>query len=228
MPRPALCQEVVKRLRRHGLPQARIEEIAEELAEHWEDLREAACQRGLTAAAAITEADQRLGTSERLANEAIAALRHRCWLGRHPILSVCLLPLLLPLLFMAAVLGPAAWVEDSTRFLRTLDPAVITLGAQTVHYGAVILSLGWLNWRAWQRGLGGRWIIALSLWCALTALVRRFDADPYAHQMMLGLTFPLSLNVRTAVLLFIHSVPIILLFFRPARKRLVESTAHIS
>ncbi|HTG45000.1 MAG TPA: hypothetical protein VK633_10765 [Verrucomicrobiae bacterium] len=215
---PSCCLVIARHLARHGMPASRIARIINELAEHWEDLRAEACERGLPGALAELEADRRLGDPARLAANAVAGLRQRSFLGRHPIFSVCLVPLVLPLLLMSLVFGIVAWLEDSSHFIRwakdveAAAPYLIPALALIVHYGAAAISLAWLSWRAWVRGLGFRWVVALSAWCALASLIRHFEFDPIKHVITLGLQFSLRLNRHTVAFLLMHAVPVVLLF----------------
>src|SRR6185503_13868258 len=101
MGEPCCCAAVRNRLAEHGVPAGRIDRVAVELTEHWEDIRAAAVERGLSASEAGAEADARLGAPERLSAELIAGFRRSSWLGRHPILALCVLPLFLTPLLMA-------------------------------------------------------------------------------------------------------------------------------
>lgn len=205
------CREVQRQLLFHGLPAVRIDRVMRELAEHWEDLRAAALEEGFSETDAVVEADKRLGEPEQLAAEVIAGLRRGSWLGRHPILSVCVLPLLLPLLLMGVVAMPLYWFGKLTGLTLWYDPgpadvALMFWVMRTMYYAALIASVLWLCWRCWASGLGVRWVVAICSWCALAAILRFFDADPVSRNLVVGFSFPFRLNSHTAVTLLIHAV----------------------
>ena len=155
------CREVRQLLARHGLPAARIDRVTRELAEHWEDLRAAALQEGLSETDAAALADTRLGEPEQLAAEVIAGLRRGSWLGRHPIVAVCVLPLVLPLLLMGAVAMPLYWFGKFTGLTLWIDPspadvALMFAVTRVIYYAALTASVLWLCWRCWAAGLGVR------------------------------------------------------------------------
>lgn len=224
------CTEVRHRLARHGLPAARIERVTGELAEHWEDLRGASLEEGASESEAAMQADKRLGDPNRLADEVIAGLRRRSWLGRHPIMGVCVAPLLLPPLLMAAVGLPLYWFGKLTGLTLWHDPspadaALMVAVFQVIYYGALIASVLWLCWRCWAAGLGVRWIIAICTWCALMAILRFVDADPIRRNLVMGFTFPFKLNSHTVVILFLHTVTAAT-FLLAARRVSQRSIAH--
>src|SRR4051794_9828509 len=95
MREPDCCAVVGNRLARHGVPAARIDRVMRELSDHWEDLHAAALKEGLPSAEAAAQADLRLGHPEKLAARIIAGFTRNSWLGRHSILGLCVVPLLL-------------------------------------------------------------------------------------------------------------------------------------
>jgi hypothetical protein len=212
MPDPRACMEVRRRLARHGLPLARIDRVVHELAGHWTDLHDGGLEAGLSPDEARAKADERLGAPERLAGEVIAGFRESSTLGRHPILALCVLPLLLPLALMAVVGLPLYWLAELTDFMPLSErgpapSAELAYGTLwIIYYASLFLSTAWLCRRSWRAGLGVRWIVAICLWCALAALVRFFDADSVRRNVTLGLSFPWRLNLHTAVVLCVHAI----------------------
>jgi len=205
---PACSAIVGRRLSRHGLPMARIELVMRELADHWEDLRSAAMESGLSETAAAAEADLKLGNPEQLAARLIAGFRVNSWWGRHPLAALCLAPLLLPPLLMGVVVSPLYWlasaISSSASAHPLFYPHLVTGSLWAVYYAAIVSSVLWLCWRVWRSGLGIRWVMAMCSWCALAALLRYFEADPVKHRVLMGFTFPYRLNIHTTALLAIH------------------------
>lgn len=211
MREPDICVNVRERLARHGLPAGRIDRIMRELTEHWEDLRADALESGLPPLAARVEADKHLGTPEDLTANFILHLRRGSWLGRHPLLSVCILPLLLSPALMAAVILPVYWITKWGEWISwnqpgALDVEIMVNGLWVVYYLTLMLSTGWLCWRSWRAGLGARWITAMCSWCALMALFRFFNADPFHRNVVVGLSFPWRLDSHTAAILILHLI----------------------
>lgn len=230
MREPACCAEVRRRLARHGLPADRIERVTRELAEHWEDLRAAALERGLSASEASAEADARLGRPDKLAADVTIGLRQSSWLGRHPIMALCVVPLFFAPFLMAVVAFPLWGLDELFHFAggsdRRESASIIVGGLWTLYYVTLLITPVWLCWRVWRAGLGLRWIPAVCAWCALTALFRYFETDTIRRNISMGLSFPWRLNLHTAAILILHCL-IAATFFLAARevaKRTTRST----
>ena len=210
MREPASCADVRRRLVRHGLPADRIERIVRELSEHWEDLRTAALDRGCPPAEAVAEAEARLGHPEQLAVEAISGLRRSSWLGRHPVVALCLAPLLLAPVLMGLIAGPLWCLDQWVHFSHWGDPAgqpneqLIVGVTWGIYYAALVGAPAWICWWSWRAGLGLRWVLAMCAWSALASLVRYFNADSTSRQITAGFRFPWPLNARAALILLFH------------------------
>ena len=204
------CAEVAAGLARHGMPAARIERVTSELAEHWEDARAEGLEKGLSAAEAASQADKRLGEPQEIARHVIAGSRRSSWLGRHPITALCILPFFFAPALMAVIAFPLALLDGWTHFTHwggsdsRPNAYLITGLAWALHYSTTIAALLWLCRHAWRNGLGTRWILALCLWCALTALIRFFNADPVGRNVVFGFRFPWRLDIHTAIILLVH------------------------
>jgi hypothetical protein len=210
MDKPIYCQEVGKRLARHGMPAWRIERVTDELTEHWEDLYCGALERGLSSDEALIEADQRIGKPEQLATAAIAGLRRSTWFGRHPLIAICIVPMILPVLLMVLVALPMLWLDRWLHYTLWVgdgvrpDARLIAVGVWTLYYLATMVSVLWLCHRAWESGLGLNWVLALCSWGALTLLFRYIDADPIGRHLTLGMTFPIRINGHVIILFLFH------------------------
>lgn len=223
MREPAFLGPVNGHLRRHGLPADRVERITRELAEHWEDLRDAALDRGISENEAADEADARMGRPEQLSRAITDGLRQSSWLGRHPVLALCLLPFLAVPLLMAVVVLPLSGLDELAKFEFIRDASGRVEGR---YIAGVLLGLYYLTmvgvaagfcWRVWRSGLGFRWIPAVCAWCALASLVRFLRVDTAHRTVTAGFRFPWRFDEQTAVILLLHGL-IALLFLLMARR----------
>jgi hypothetical protein len=228
MREPDCCSEVRLRLTGHGLPSARINRIACELAEHWEDLRQEARAKGLSEEDSSARADARLGDPRQLAETVIAGLGRSSWLGRHPVITVGLLPLLLVPLLMSAVFFPLWGVDQLLHFLARDNFAshrnaqLIVSGFWIVHGVALVAAPVWLCHRIWRAGLGLRWIMAACSWCALFALMRSFHADAVKRFIAVSVRFPWRLDLTTALILLLHLI-VAAAFIHSVRKAMSQN-----
>jgi hypothetical protein len=223
MREPVCCAEVRFRLARHGLPPARIERIVAELAEHWEDLRSAALAQGLSEIAAAAQADARLGPPRQLAGDIVTGLGRTSWLGRHPVITLGLLPLLFTPLLMGAIILPLWGLDELVHFsnkenIEAVRNSHLIAGGLWIVYGAALIATPvWLCCWIWRAGLGLRWILAACSWCALFALMRHFEADALKRTIAVGLRFPWRLDITTALILLLH-IFVAAAFVHSARK----------
>lgn len=98
-----------RRLLFRGLAPAYIQRALRELAEHREDLTTDATDHGLTLAKAQTLAARKLGDPETLADAFVKQMQGSSWLGRHPLVSFCVLPLVAVVAWWAAFMVVAGW-----------------------------------------------------------------------------------------------------------------------
>jgi hypothetical protein len=194
------------------MPSTHIERLTRELSEHWEDIRAAAVRAGLSRSEARGEANARLGHPDHLAANIIDGIRRRSWLGRHPFVALCVLPLLLAPMLMALIAFPLALLDGWIHFTHWGAPEnkpnayLITGTLWFLHYTTMIGSLCWVGFRAWTAGLGRKWVLAFCLWCMVAALLRYFDADPIKRNVVVSFGFPWRLNVHTAIVLLVHGL----------------------
>jgi hypothetical protein len=88
----AVIGQFERRLTELDCPPARLRHKVQELADHFEDLKQAAMEEGLSEDEAEARATGELGEPVTLAENAAAVLRQSSWWGRHRILAFCLLP----------------------------------------------------------------------------------------------------------------------------------------
>lgn len=109
MPNPPALEAVRRSLLSHGIAPVYVARLVGELADHRDDLLRELLEAGADPSAARVEADRRMGAPATLADHALRSLRRRSLVGRHPMLSFVLVPLLLvPLIWMALLLAFAA------------------------------------------------------------------------------------------------------------------------
>ena len=92
MPDTAAITILERRLVELGCPRRWLRDKVRELADHHEDLKQAALDDGLPEQEALARADAQLGDLVALAENAAALLRQSSWWGRHRIIGFCALP----------------------------------------------------------------------------------------------------------------------------------------
>lgn len=209
MREPTCCLRVRHRLSRHGFSPARIDSIVQELAEHWQDLQAAGLDQGMTAAEAAAHADHHLGDPDRLSGEIIERARSSSWMGRHPVLSIVVFPLLMTPMGMAVILLPLFQVKEMlpnswASIVTPQDPVVLARLLIGLYWTLMAGSTLWLCHRVWQRGLGIRWVTALTTFSLLAALMRHLEANASRRTVALSISFPWSLDLTTFVVTTAH------------------------
>ncbi len=194
--RPACIDEYRRRLNQLGCPLRQARRRVQELAEHFEDLKSAAMEEGLSESAAEARAAELLGEPRALADHLVRAIRRSSWAGRHPVLTFCVLPLVafvaIWLLADAACFAPVwLWLSDGEWDALTGDKgAGIELIRQLgrVGYCVAVAATALLFCSMTQRAACGRkWAIITSAVCSFNAYVFFFKFDP--HALFIGFTF---------------------------------------
>ncbi len=192
MPDRVAIEQFRRRLVERGCPAARMRRYVQELADHHEDLKNAALEEGLSEAAAAARADEALGEPVALADHLAAALRRSSWWGRHPIIGFCLLPpvgivaaviaglflefLLGKLYFTKAEIG--ALVDDETGFWMFQ-----WLLAGT-YYGSIALTAMLFCFLARRSASGWKWAVAACAVCSLHGYFCFLEVVP--HRFTVG------------------------------------------
>lgn len=109
MQKSSRLEAVKKLLRRRGAPVAYVQRLMGELAEHREDLMRDLLREGMSPEQAEIEADRRMGEPAELAEGAIEKMRRASFVGRHRVLCLILMPVLLLPVSWFLLLGVAAW-----------------------------------------------------------------------------------------------------------------------
>jgi len=197
MPKPDFIDQLRRRLVELGCPLRRLRRLVQEVADHREDLKQAAVQEGLSGAEA--RADAQLGDPLELAGHLMTVVRRSSWWGRHVFIAFCLLPLVVVpvlwawLLVMNMLLVFAlgyGWdfnklhaAEDNPATFHHLAMGV--QGADGVAMAVVGLLFCWLARRS---AVSLKWMgIACGI-CSLYALFFSVQIQPHTHIFSLGVS----------------------------------------
>lgn len=200
MPDAIVIAQFERRLVEMGCPSRRLAEYVHELAEHYDDLKQAALEEGLAEKEAEAQARALLGDPIFLAENAVTLLRQSSWWGRHPVLGFVVLPW--PAFMVAAVVcwgiftgfcwllgmifGPAYRVDASIGHALSDDPALFDGFAArlnaTMHLCAIVLVLLLFCWLARRATLGLRWMLAACASCAFISIYAICEIRP--HQII--------------------------------------------
>jgi len=91
---PDFIEPLRRRLVELGCPMKQVRRLVREVADHREDLKQAALAEGLSETEAEARANTSLGDPVLLAEDLMASLRRSTWWGRHHVVAFGLLPLL--------------------------------------------------------------------------------------------------------------------------------------
>jgi hypothetical protein len=178
-----------------GFAAPEAERRVREMADHYEDLREAAMAEGLSEEDAAIRAAEQLGPPTVLADRLAEAARQSRWYGRHRVIAFCLLPAVAHLAIVLLSLLAVALVSQVCLPKATLaalerepfTPArvmhakfVIELFCYVAAAGTALLFCG----LARRSASGTRWAIAACGVCAVHNYF--FHAQASAHALVLG------------------------------------------
>jgi hypothetical protein len=214
MPKANLVEKFERRLVELGCPPKRIKRSVQELADHYEDLKQAAREEGFTGAKVEDRAATLLGEPVSLAERTLEGLRQSSWWGRHRVIGFCILP---PLCFapawlfcvlvcgffywlMELAVGPSAevWtlgmmahIGKSEMLLSMLNPAL--------NGGLIAVFAIFFCWLAQQSAAGLKWgLIA----CATSAIHSVFfHITVAAHMVAIGYSWRPNWACALSVLL---------------------------
>lgn len=175
MPNADSIRTFERRLRAAGYPAGQLRRRVRELAEHREDLKQAALEEGLSEADAEARADQRLGEPVVLAEQMVLALRQSFWWGRHRFVVFGLLPI--PMIFSASLLALAAAFGLVRLCVSADDWAVLADGgpgfsllSRASRFAcclAIALTTVLFCWLARQSAAGWKWTMLACACCSL-------------------------------------------------------------
>lgn len=196
MPDAIVIAQFERRLVEMGCPSRRLAEYVHELAEHYEDLKQAALEERLPEKEAEAQARELLGDPVFLAENAVAVLRRSSWWGRHPVLGFVVLPW--PAFMVAAVVcwgifigfcwllgmifGPAFRVDASIGHALSDDPELFNSFASrlnaTMHLCSIVVALLFFCYLARRAALGLKWTLAACASCAFISIYAIFEIRP--------------------------------------------------
>ncbi len=199
MHNPDAIGQFRRRLVELGCPEPQLRRLVEETADHHEDLKLASLDDGYSKSEAEARANAQLGDPSRLAERAVAGLRHSSWWGRHRIIGFCLLPplgfiatWLLSILFCATVaaiterFSPKLSDACSTAFNSELrNSHALLLMLNLALNGGVIALVALLWCRFAQKSAAGlKWAMIACFVCSVEGVF--FHATLMPHWLSIG------------------------------------------
>jgi hypothetical protein len=175
-----------------------VRRLVQEVADHHEDLKQAALSEGLSGADAEDRANAQLGDPLVLAEHLMVALRRSSWWGRHFVVTFGLLPLLavpvlwiLFLFFGLSLEFALGFGWDSKKLHVAADNPVafhhLVIAVRGADYVAIALVTLFFCWLARRSAVGLKWMV---ISCAICSLYASFVyARIWPHNFMLGITW---------------------------------------
>ena len=199
MPDSDLITKFQSRLLELGCPTPKLKRAVGELADHYEDLKVAGQQEGLSEGDARIQAEKSIGEAKSLAERTVAGMRASSWWGRHCIIGFGVLPFLsfIPLLLLCiAVVGSLfeliewsvghsleGWVGKEME--QVVKHPVLLWSLRAVLNGSVmgILAVAFC-FLAYRSMAGSKWAVISCLACAAQGLFFRVWLTQ--HNLILG------------------------------------------
>lgn len=193
--------DYIAQLRRHlaelAYPTTRLQRMVREMAEHHEDLRQAARAERLGEAEAEARANEQLGEPRLLAEKIAASLPAATWWGRHSLVSFGVLPFLTFPLLWAAFMLLNLWLGYGVICGWNQHRAdAIADNPTAFHYAALMfrgldltaigLATAIFCWLAHRAGVRFTWIMVVCVICSLYASLSWIGVRP--HNISAGLT----------------------------------------
>jgi hypothetical protein len=186
--KPSTVVRLEQRLAELGCPARERERRAREIAEHYEDLKLAGLEEGLSEAAAEARANELLGEPVSLAQQLAAVFRQSSWWGRHRLIGFCLLP---PLgIFVASVLSLFAvlgclrvcFSASEWRVLADQGPGfrLLVLAVDLANYAATAGTSILFCWLAQRSMSGVRWAMLACGVCSVQSCFGYCRIAPHA------------------------------------------------
>lgn len=205
--------------------------LVQEVADHHEDLKQAALSEGLSGADAEVRANAQLGDPVALAEHLMVMLLRSSWWGRHSLIGFCLLPLLAVPLLWALLLSLGLSLEFALGFswdLKKLNIATdnpvafhhLVMALHGADYVAIALVTLLFCWLARRSGVSLKWMVISCAICSLYALFIWVRIVP--HNVTVGISWAPQW-IRAAVPLLIAGA--IYAFLRRTTQRFQEKIA---
>lgn len=197
--------EVLKRLSKHALPSTYVQRLAEELSDHFLDLKEENMKTE-------SEVYSRLGTPEEVADAAAITYRRRSFVGRHPtaaFLTFAVLPVGLMILSVAFMVLALIALITAAEYVGIINsegfrgnppgPFIVEIlryafSLFTIIIPALIASIVFCKLSKWL-GMGRKWMLVSCVALAITAVFfscnigMSVDAET-RHSLQLGFAVP--------------------------------------
>ena len=178
---PDFMQQLQRRLVELGCPGGKLGRMLQEVADHRDDLKQAALAEGLSGTDAEARAHLQLGNPQDLAEHLMVVLRRSSWWGRHSLLGFLVLPLLVfPVLwslFMALLLMLefALGYGFNSKHLQVAaqNPVIFHYWFMAFHsadYVAIALTTLFFCWLARRSAVSHTWMLIACGICSLCAL----------------------------------------------------------
>src|SRR5579862_350362 len=192
---PDFIEPLRRRLMELGCPIAQMRRLVREVADHREDLKQAAASAGLSGADAEARANASLGDPLALAEQLMTALRQSTWWGRHHVVTFGLLPLLVyPILWALFLLFQMAlgfalgygWNWEKLRVVVNNPVAFqhLTTVFQFMDYDAIALVALLFCWLARRAAVSLKWMVTACAVCSAIAVITWGRIEP--HSFTLG------------------------------------------
>jgi hypothetical protein len=224
-----------RRLVELGCPMKQVRRLVREVADHHEDLKQAAVAEGLSGVDAEARADALLGDPLALAEQLMTALRRSSWWGRHYVVTFGLLPLLVYpvlwalLLLLQMALGFALGYGWNWEKLHAVvnNPIIfhhLATAFQWMDYAAIALVALLFCWLARRAAVKLKWMVTACAVCSAIAVITWGRIEP--HSFSLGF----SMNSHLHMPWFRGAIPLLVavamyVFQRRTRRRFQEKVA---
>ena len=218
MPRIDFIERLRFELLELGCPWRQVRRLVQEVADHRDDLKQAALLEGLSEANAESQANAQLGDPFTLAARLMMALRQSSWWGRHVVIAFCGLPLLVfPVLWTLLYFANLS-VGFALGFgwnYQKLHVAVrnpesfhhLLLGIRCADYLATALVAILFCWLARRSAVRPTWMVTACAICSLCALFIRVNANPHRLSVLISwnpqwVRFAIPLLIAGAIFAF--------------------------
>jgi hypothetical protein len=196
---PDFIESLRRRLVELGCPLAQVRRLVREVADHRDDLKQAAVSEGLSGADVEARANAQLGDPLALADCLMAALRQSSWWGRHFVIGFGVLPVLaVPVLWLALLLLQLSlaftlgfgW-DPRKLHAAAANPVVfrhLVIVIQCADSIAIALVTVLFCWLAQRAVVGFKWMVTACAICSLYALFVKGTITPHSFQVSVSWT----------------------------------------
>jgi len=220
-----------RRLVELGCPMAQVRRLVREVADHREDLKQAALADGLAEVGAEVRAEVQLGDPLALADHLMTVQQRSSWWGRHFVIGFGVLPVLaVPVLWLALLLLQLSlgftlgfgW-DPKKLHASAANPVVfrhLVIAIQCADSIAIASVTLLFCWLARRSAVSFKWMTTACAICSVYALFGNAFIQP--HAFVIGLSWTPHW-IRAALPLLIAGV--IYFFRRRAAQRFLDKVA---